>query len=94
MAVDLRSETCRLVVCGGLVAGCSGRQGPEKAITATARKLAVLLYRMIRFGKSYVDKGEEAYERQLADSRLEWLERQAPQAGYILVADRTGEVVS
>jgi transposase len=71
-----------------------GRIGPAKAITATARKLAVLIYRMIRFGQSYVDQGEEAYERQLAEHRLRWFKRQARQNGYSLVALDTGEVVS
>jgi hypothetical protein len=71
-----------------------GRIGPAKAITATARKLAVLIYRMVRFGETYIDKGEEAYERQLAERRLRWFKRQARQNGYGHVALGTGEVVS
>lgn len=35
----------------------SARVGKAKAITATARKIAVLFYNMLRHGMSYVDSG-------------------------------------
>ena len=37
-------------------------KGMKTAVFATARKLAVLVYRMLRFGQDYVDEGEAAYE--------------------------------
>jgi hypothetical protein len=39
------------------------RLGAPKAITATAHKLARLIYRMLRFGTEYVDRGQDYYER-------------------------------
>jgi hypothetical protein len=40
------------------------RLGAPIAITAMARKLACLFYRLIKHGKQYVDKGTEYYEDQ------------------------------
>jgi transposase len=36
--------------------------GAPKAITAMAHKLARLVYRMLKVGQGYVDKGMEHYE--------------------------------
>jgi len=36
-------------------------KGAAVAVFATARQLAKLLYRMLRFGHDYVDIGEQAY---------------------------------
>jgi transposase len=38
------------------------RLEPAKANTATAHKLACILYRMLRYGKEYVDPGMQYYE--------------------------------
>jgi transposase len=35
------------------------RLGAPKAITAMARKLACLFYRLLKYGQNYVDKGVE-----------------------------------
>ena len=53
------------------------RLGPAKAITALAHKLACLIYRMLKFGKEYVDRGAAYYEAQYQLRRLKWLQRQA-----------------
>lgn len=39
-------------------------KGHSVAVFATARKLAELIYRMLRFGQDYVDIGEQVYEGQ------------------------------
>ena len=39
------------------------RLGAPKAITATAHKLACLIYAMLKFGTEYVDRGPDSYER-------------------------------
>lgn len=62
------------------------RLGPEKAIVATAHKLALLIYRLLRFGKTYVDIGQDAYEQQFQQRKLKTLARQAKQFGFQLVA--------
>ncbi len=70
------------------------RLGPAKAITATARKLAVLIYRMLKYGMDYVDRGQEAYEQQYRERLLQSLTKRARQMGYEIVNIQSGEVVS
>ena len=70
------------------------RLGAPKAITATAHKLAVLIYRMLKYGMTYVDQGQEAYERQYQESLLRSLKKRARQMGYEMVSIESGEVVS
>jgi transposase len=66
------------------------RLGPAKAITATAHKLARLIYRMLRFGTTYVDRGQEYYELRYRDRILRNLSRRAHELGYKLV--KSGEL--
>jgi hypothetical protein len=70
------------------------RLGPAKAITATAHKLAILIYRMLKYGMDYVDQGQQAYEKQYEERTLQTLKRRVKQMGYTLVDLRSGEVVS
>jgi transposase len=51
--------------------------GAPKAITAMAHKLARLVYRMLKFGKEYVDKGIADYEDKFRQHQLKWLTKQA-----------------
>ena len=44
--------------------------GAAKAITATAHKLARLIYFMLRYGQEYVDAGAEYYENQYQQRAL------------------------
>jgi transposase len=60
------------------------RIGADVATFATARKLATLIYRMLRYGQPYVDQGAEAYERRYRDSRLRRLTASAAELGYEL----------
>ena len=68
------------------------RLGAPKAITATAHKLACLVYRMLRYGMEYVDKGQQAYEEQPRKRELRALQRRAAALGLGLVNTATGEV--
>jgi transposase len=61
------------------------RLGAPKAITATAHKLARLVYSMLRYGADYVDAGQQAYEKQYRDRVLTNLQRKARAFGYRLV---------
>ena len=62
------------------------RQGPEKAIVATAHKLALLIYRSLTFGKLYVDIGQDAYESQFKERSIRNIARKAKEFGFQLVA--------
>ena len=39
------------------------RIGGDVAVFATARKLATIIYRLLRWGQPYVDEGTERYEQ-------------------------------
>lgn len=55
------------------------------AIFATARKLATLVYRTLRFGHEYVDIGEQAEEAKYEERQLAALQSQAKAKGFALV---------
>lgn len=61
------------------------RLGGPKAITATAHKLAVILYTMIKEKKPYKELGEEFYEKTYRERRLKGLVRQANEMGFELI---------
>jgi hypothetical protein len=62
-----------------------GRLGTPKGITATAHKLAVLVYRMLKFGQDYVDIGQDQYEQKYKDRVLKHLASKVKKLGYQLV---------
>lgn len=62
-------------------------KGGAVAVFATARQLARLVYRMLRFGHDYADIGENAYEQQFHLRRLAALTENAKQLGYSLVSN-------
>lgn len=57
----------------------------DVAVFATARKLAIWIYRLLRWGHPYVDEGAEAYERRYQHIRINALKAKAKQLGYELV---------
>lgn len=61
------------------------RLGAPKAITATARKIAILFYRMLRYGEDYVEKGVEYYEKQYEERVMAILQKKAAEMGLTLV---------
>ena len=68
--------------------------GAPKAITATAHKLAILIYRMLKFGMDYVDKGQQYYEQQYQQRVIENLRKRAQQMGYEIRPTQPGDLVS
>jgi transposase len=62
-----------------------GRLGGPQAITATAHKLARLIYSLLRYGTEYVDAGQHAYAQQYRDRVLSNLQRKAHAFGYKLI---------
>ena len=62
-----------------------GQLGAPKAITATAHKLARLIYSMLRYGQEYVDAGAEYYETQYRQRAFRTAKHRAAQLGYQLV---------
>lgn len=61
------------------------RLGTPKAITATAHKLARLIYMMLTHGTSYVRRGIDEYAQQYRDRVVKHMTRRAKALGYTLV---------
>ena len=65
--------------------------GAPKAITATAHKLARIIYSMLRYGQGYVDAGAQYYESQYRERALRAARQRAAQLGYQLVPVSDGQ---
>ena len=61
------------------------RLGAPKAITATAHKMARLVYSMLKHGSAYVDLGQDYYEQRYRDRAIKKLKLKAQTFGYLLV---------
>ena len=61
------------------------RRGAPKAITATARKIATIYFRMLATGEEFIELGQDAYEKQYQQRLLRNLTRKATRLGYSLV---------
>jgi transposase len=81
-AQSLARANCAL---GAYYRRMRARLGGPKAITATAHKLAKIVYNMLRFGKQYVDVGAEYYEKQCRERVLKNLAHRAAQLGLSLI---------
>lgn len=62
----------------------AARVGKAKAVTATARKIAVLFYNAMRFGMTYQDPGADHYERRYKERVIKQLHRRAAEFGFTL----------
>ena len=81
-AQSLARSNCAL---GAFYRRMKAKLGAPKAITATAHKLAKIVYNMLRYGKDYVDVGAEYYEKQYRQRVLKSLERRAAQFELCLI---------
>jgi transposase len=60
------------------------RLGAPKAITAMAHALGRLLYRMLKYGEGFVDRGAQYYEQRLQEQKLQKLHRDATPLGMVV----------
>jgi len=81
-ALSLRNSQTAL---GAYYRRIARRIGGDVAVFATARKLATLIYRLLRWGQPYVDEGVAAYEARYQHQRLGRLTATAKELGYQLV---------
>jgi transposase len=70
---------------GGFFRRLKGRLGAAKAVTATAYKLARLVYRLLKYGHDYVARGLEEYEATFRERTIRALERKAKAFGFELI---------
>lgn len=80
-ALSLRHSKTAL---GAYYRAIAYRLGGDIAVFATARKLATLIYRLLRWGQPYVDQGAEAYEKHYQQQRIKSLRAKAKTLGYQL----------
>jgi hypothetical protein len=66
-----------------------GKLGAPKATTAMAHKLARLVYRMLKWGHEYVDKGLQYYEERHRQQQVQLLKKRAAKLGLHIVEPQT-----
>jgi transposase len=70
---------------GGYYRRMRNRRGPSKANRTNAYDLAFIVYRMLKYGKHYVDPGVAYYEHKYRQRVLNNLKRRAQLLGYELI---------
>lgn len=78
------------IVLGSFARKLRARKGPQIAIKATARKLAIMFYDVMTKGFKYVEKGIAFYESKIREAQLTKLHKLAQSLGIIIPQ---GEVV-
>ena len=71
----------------------AARIGKPQAITATARKLAILIYRALKGELVYRDPGADVYDAHQRTRVLRRLRQRAATLGFELVSRESGEVI-
>ncbi|MDR3554302.1 MAG: IS110 family transposase [Syntrophobacteraceae bacterium] len=78
-ATTLRNSKTAL---GAYYRRISRRKGASVAVFATARKLAQLIFRLVRYGQAYADTGSEVYEARFIQRRLATYTRALKEMGF------------
>jgi transposase len=81
-AQGLHHSQCAL---GAYYRRLAARLGKGKAITATAHKLARLVYAMLTQGSEYVEQSQAHYEAKFQERTLKYLQQKAKTLGFDLV---------
>jgi transposase len=79
---SLRSERHRRL--GAKFKRLRAHLGAPKAITAMAHTLARLVYRMLKYGQDYVDKGMEFYQQRYQKQQINWMQKKAKDLGLVI----------
>lgn len=64
--------------------------GPERAVVATAHKLARIIYHLLKYHEPYQDMGSAEYERRQRERDIRQLQRRAARLGFRLAPQLTG----
>ena len=70
---------------GGFLRRMKGRLGAQAAVTATAHKLARIVYLALKHGMTYVRQSQEEYEAQVKEKQIKALRRKARQLGLEVI---------
>jgi transposase len=77
---------------GGFLRRLKGRLGTQAAVTATAHKLARIVYLALKHGMTYVRQSQEQYEAQMKEKQIKALKRKARQLGLEII-EKTSSVL-
>ena len=80
-AQTLARSNCAL---GAYYRRMRAKHGPAKAITATAHKLARIVYHMLKYREDYVDPGAQIYEARYRERAIRNLRRKAGKLGFCI----------
>jgi transposase len=75
---------------GGFLRRMKARLGTQAAVTATAHKLARIVYLALKHGMTYVRQSQEEYEAQMKEKQIKALRRKARQLGLEVVERISG----
>ncbi len=75
---------------GGFLRRMKGRLGVQAALTATAHKLARIVYLALKHGMTYVRQSQQEYEAQIKEKQLKALKRKARQLGLEVIEKTSG----
>jgi len=70
---------------GGFYRRLRAKRGPAIAIVATARKLAIMFYNVLRYGMAYVEEGLHRYEQRYKQQMIRSVQRRAKALGLQVV---------
>jgi len=90
-ALTLRNSKTAL---GAFYRRVAWRKGASVAVFATARKLAQLIYRLLRYGQAYVDTGAQAYEARFNQRRIKSYTQALNALGYNVEPLRAKEALA
>src|SRR5262249_44438480 len=79
---------------GGFLRRMKGRLGAQAAVTATAHKLARIVYLALKHGLTYVRQSQEEYEAQMKVKQIKALKREARQLGLEGIGNTAGSVAT
>jgi transposase len=77
---------------GGFLRRMKGRLGTQAALTATAHKLARIVYLALKHGMTYVRQSQQEYLAQMREKQIKALRRKARQLGLEIVEKPSGGV--
>jgi transposase len=75
---------------GGFLRRMRGRLGVQSALTATAHKLARIVYMALKHGMTYVRQTQEEYEAEMKEKQIKALRRKARLLGLEVVDKASG----
>jgi hypothetical protein len=77
---------------GGFLRRMKGRLGAPAALTATAHKLARIVYLALKHGMTYVRQSQQEYEAQMKEKQIKALRRKARLLGLEVVEQTSASV--